>query len=118
MLGSSLMDNDKDSSRLKFSVNRHCTSHCTLTIRSENYFVMWKHQEIKNTTSPEHNDSEHHAVGFSFSSVPTVGLPLPNSVFLMFHWVDHEHLVLGFFGHFISGFSRTRSMLPFFIHDN
>ena len=52
------MDNGKDSSRLKFPVNRHFTSHCTLTIRSENYFVMWKHQEIKNTTSPEHNDGE------------------------------------------------------------
>ena len=29
-----------------------------ITIRSENYFVMWKHQEIKDTTSPEHNDPE------------------------------------------------------------
>lgn len=48
----------KDSSRLKCPVNVRCTSHCTITIRSENYFVMWKHQEIKDNTSPEHNDPE------------------------------------------------------------
>ena len=29
--------------------------------------------------------SEHHPFGFSFSLVLTVGLPLPNSGFLMFH---------------------------------
>lgn len=63
VLGSSLMDSDKDpfvndSSRLKYPVNMRCTSHCTITIHSKNYFVTWKHQEIKDTTSPEHNDPE------------------------------------------------------------
>ena len=48
----------KDSSRLKCPVNVRCTSHCTITIRSENYFVMWNHQEIKDTISPEHSDPE------------------------------------------------------------
>lgn len=48
----------KDISRLKCPVNVRCTSHCTITIRSENYFVMWKHQEINDTTSPKHNDPE------------------------------------------------------------
>jgi len=48
----------KDSSRLKWPVNVRCTAHCTITIHSKNYFVMWKHQEINDTTSPEHNDPE------------------------------------------------------------
>ena len=48
----------KDSSRLMCPVNVRCTSHCTIIIHSENYFVMWNHPEIKNTNSPEHNDLE------------------------------------------------------------
>lgn len=48
----------KDSSRLKCPVNVCCTSHCIIAMRGENYFVMWKHQEIKDTTSTEHNDPE------------------------------------------------------------
>ena len=48
----------KDSSKLKCPVNVRCTSHCTITIGSEKFFVMWKHQEIEDTTSPEFNDPE------------------------------------------------------------
>ena len=33
-----------------------CTSHCTITIRGENFFVMWTHQEIKEATSSEQLD--------------------------------------------------------------
>ena len=46
----------KDSSRLKCPVNVRCTSHCAITIGSEKFFVMWKHQEIGDTTSPDLND--------------------------------------------------------------
>lgn len=33
----------KDSSRLKCPANVRCTSHCTITIRSKNFFVMWNY---------------------------------------------------------------------------
>ena len=46
----------KDSSRLKCPASVRCTSHCSITINRENYFVMWNFQE--NTTIPEQNDSE------------------------------------------------------------
>ena len=36
--------------------NMRCTSHCTITIHSENYFAMWNFQE--DTTIPENNDQE------------------------------------------------------------
>ena len=46
----------KDNSRLKCPVTVRCTSHCTITIRGENFFVMWTHQEIKEATSSEQLD--------------------------------------------------------------
>lgn len=48
----------KDSSRLKCPVSVRCTSHCTITIKSQNFFVMWNYQDIKDTTSAELNDPE------------------------------------------------------------
>ena len=46
----------KDSSRLKCPANVRCTSHCTITINRENYFVMCNFQE--DITIPEHSGPE------------------------------------------------------------
>lgn len=48
----------KASSRLKCPVNVRCFSHCTITIHSEIFLVMWNYQEIKDTTSAELNNPE------------------------------------------------------------